>query len=63
MLYAGQSGALDVDAVSLRCGAGSDCGGCRPSIAMLFSEACRVTILGAGDEVVATTGVDVCSAT
>ncbi|MBW3611474.1 MAG: (2Fe-2S)-binding protein [Actinobacteria bacterium] len=31
-------GADDVDAVIRRCGAGSVCGGCRPSIALLLAE-------------------------
>lgn len=31
-------GAGDVETVILRCGAGSACGGCRPSIAMLLAD-------------------------
>jgi bacterioferritin-associated ferredoxin len=32
------SGALDVEAVAARCGAGARCGGCRPVIEDLLSE-------------------------
>ncbi len=31
-------GALDVETVIQRCGAGSVCGGCRPSIALLLAD-------------------------
>ena len=32
------SGALDVDDVAARCGAGSRCGGCRPAVEALLAE-------------------------
>lgn len=32
-------GALDVEEIVRRCGAGSVCGGCRPAIALLLAEA------------------------
>ena len=32
------SGALDVDAVAARCGAGARCGGCRPVIEEILTE-------------------------
>ena len=32
------AGALDLDDVAARCGAGSRCGGCRPVIAALLAE-------------------------
>ena len=32
------SGALDVDDVAARCGAGSRCGGCRPTVEALLAE-------------------------
>ncbi len=38
--HAVEGGAVDVDSVSRRCGAGSVCGGCRPTIAMLLAEVC-----------------------
>ena len=35
-----ERGALDIDAVARQCGAGSVCGGCRPTIALLLAGGC-----------------------
>lgn len=38
--HAVERGAVDVESVTRQCGAGSVCGGCRPTIAMLLEGVC-----------------------
>jgi bacterioferritin-associated ferredoxin len=33
-----EAGAADIETIARQCGAGSQCGGCRPALAMLLSD-------------------------
>lgn len=48
-----EGGAADVESVGRRCGAGTGCGGCRPTIEMILTGVCPfgLTSLSAGDAV------------
>lgn len=42
-----ERGAADVEEIATRCGAGSDCGGCRPTIEMLLAGVCPLGVRAA----------------
>lgn len=44
---AAERGAADVEEIASRCGAGSVCGGCRPTIEMLLTGVCPLGVRAA----------------